>query len=664
MLMLLPPQVVSAAPKNPPVLQTSALKAGLLDAVEVKSEKGAWGSERFLRWSENDRKVLLRIKPGGSSSGKAALSVWAFGPPPTAPTLGKGSAPTTPPGGKARIVHTEEIQLGGAPLEISMDFASFAPSQGPKPSWSGYAVLSSDPVVRSLQQIAAAQRQQALDAALAEIRATGSVTYAVQLTTGSGAASTWATVRYGEPAPAPFRSLLETKIHAATAEFPEVWGSSASIGEFGNTLLFRWKTDAPAVKALVQIAKDGFPDGFATWNDPTRDVQRQFVDVPAKGGTASFQLPAAKLQGAPAGTVFAARIVPLTAENNLAGLPSPAVRLSVPAAAAKAPAPAASLAFEIELVGWEPAHLPIPDDAYHYVVAGTPDKGIYESVKKVAGQEPKSGVKVYLPPKPPEKEKAWYEKVASAIASVLHFLDTVGNVAQQAFGIVEGKVAKAPFDLADMAGLPGSKVKGGLDKAAGALNLAGAKLQQMDLLGRGADYVTGRMADDLGIQDPAARAAFMGKFGGAVRTWSQQNSYLKATAGVQGGLVPDPDFQAHPGIAWIRVRAKATGAVPAGFRQAPPAASLKVGVFARNAELLGIPAEYRDLFQATVPFPTLAVGEELLVPVVTQYHWSHEQQAGTWNFAINHAEKTRYELNGKAFFGTTVNSPWGQTGGK
>ncbi len=580
---------------------------------------------------------------------KAQVVVWVLGGTDQQPhSPGKGGTSNS---SRGRVAFTKSLGEVSGKTSFSLNFAEFAP-QG-NPGIITFTVGKTTP----LEQSARAMAEQLKKDTLSIIGRSGTAEYLVQVTTADGAASTIASVNFGElNLDKSARPTIEYLVNRGTPEFPDqVWGSEGTIFSGNTSLTFRWQPPAGTGSAVYQIGNWTDVSAWPFWNT-AKVVQSGLVKVSGTGQQ-QFTVDVTGLLKNSDGSKYWLRVVPIANSTSLSGQTTNSIALTLSKPAVETPKKA-PLTFTTELVGWRPGYEGAPDDAYRFVVAN-PNWAANEELQKIIGGPVLLGAKVYLPPAPPPKEKAWYEKVFNAINGVLTTIKGVFDRFTMCLLDIVAMLPKLPFEISKSWGVPDSVADKAYNWASAPMHLADAPLNAANRIKSSPGYLADRMLDDMGVTDPKKRMAMKGNIVGGLQTWANQHQYAQSSPD-QLGLALDPDFEKRTGVAYIKVTAKANGQLPTGFRAQGPSFTLEVGTVAQNTELLGIPAEYRPLYTGAGGAPTMTDGESIIIPVVMSYHWTHEQRHDDWWFGWQYGIKSRYTLNSKSFDGTSIHKTWGK----
>lgn len=550
--------------------------------------------------------------------------------------------------------------------EFSVDFSRFAPSLkwGPPASWA-YGSRSRQPFAQKFIDKIDKNRRKHHDSSY-ELTTTGKKPeYFIQVLSTQGASEP-VRVSYGEPDPGAGSTQLEVQTVAKTSEFPDAWSKSWTprIGNHTQAVL-RWSTSSKPIKIMMQArASLPYSKEWAMWGHPKGDLTRQFVDG-TTGGKGTFTIPLSNLPkpGAKDQVVYV-RVVPMTAENNLAGLPSNEITITIPAQKiVMNPIPAGKLEFTTEIIGLEPGYFGGDRDEYRYVLTKTPPGDMKDHFAKLIGKSnPGPGDKVWLPPMAPE-DKSWWDKFKDTIAAILSKIDswvsTLVSVFQTVILAAPGALAQGIAQMARWSGANEAAVDSavkGLDKT---LALSAYPHEYGRKVSGAADSITDGILDKMGV-DAKTREQHRPKIKNHIIGWAKNRTWMNE-AKPEWYLAPDEDYIVRPPTIWIKTTAKANGQVSAGFRQAPPSTSIKIGVQARDASTLGTQAEYVDLYQKSLTQPTMEAGQVRITPVVLDYHPFHKSNTTKWRWAHNQVQTTLYFLDGKSTTGQSVNSKWGKT---
>ncbi|HLO96961.1 MAG TPA: hypothetical protein VK171_00085 [Fimbriimonas sp.] len=622
-------------------------------------------SNRVLNWRINT-KADFQLQMGTRPSVTATAVVWAFGVPKDGPkSASRSQRPSDSNQIKAkvgRIVHVANLGKLQGSSKFTLNFDDFAPRAGNIVTFQVTPPSNLSPEQQILANAAKAQAAQNKKDALSEISADGTVRYYVQVSTEDGGRSNAIPIEFGEPKPNGTTNLEYLSI-PGTQEFPnEVWSTGSSVSPQVGFSSFRWSTTGKPAKARVQVIDGLPPSSWALWSKAAPELYSGDVPVPSSG-VVKFTLPSTQFLSKAKSDTVSIRVIPLTSSGDLAAMPSSLVTIGILKKPQTQPVDTSkTLKYDIQLIGWEPAYLGNHDDKYRFVVGGPVNPQIVGDVTKILGKTPQKGDKLYLPPAPPPKEEAWYEKVYKAIATVVDFVSSTADlVFANLIPMVTNVLKAGPSYIAEKAGVEPSTIKKAWAIAEAPLAVGNEVMSVPGYINKGKDAFVGRMLDDMGIKDFKTRAIMHGNLKGAVSSWASQNSYLTATQGPMQGLAPDPDFQVHTAIAYVRVRSSKLTGMPSDFRQPGPNIELKVGAFSGEAESIGVSLEYFDLFNATTKGPSMGSDEEIVLAIPMKYHWTHEQKNKDWTWGITRAQKTRYTLNGNAFFGNHLNTKWGKT---
>ncbi len=597
-------------------------------------------SSQNLSWRANDQKLHLIVHPGHHADKVTAdVQIWVLGNSAQRPHL--AGEKTAAPLGIGKIAYTQPLgQISPSGTQFAINFSNFAPRISTMVTFSPATGSSSTGIA---DQLAQASTEEARKLARAAILQNGTVTYKIQVVTSDGAASGVATVEFGEQNLAKSATpAFEYLSNHGTPEFPEqTWSSSVNIdialGQSAYT--FRWSPPQGATSALIQAYKKSEETPWPEWAF-AKTILSQPVALTG-GGSQQFTLDLTALRKAADGAGYILRIVPLADPLTLASLPA-----EMPVTISNStPKPAgATLKFSYEMVGWSPGYEGASDDAYRFVVVDS----VYANTKEIrdiVGGPVVEGSKVYLPPAPPEKEKAWYEKVVNSIKAVLSFISKEFDIINMLVSELKEYVAEAPFSLAKDIGVPKSIADGAFKTVSTSLNFAEDPLHVREKIDQGTDYVANGILDEAGIKDPTARMLAKGKVVASLRKWADSYQWSSSNSKVFG-LAPDPDYVVRTGVVYVKVTAKATGALPAGFRMKGPSITFEAGTMAQNTELLGTKPEYFPLYIGSTAPPTLADGESVIVPVITKYTSNKTSRPADWKFGFVYALSGRYYLNG------------------
>jgi hypothetical protein len=611
----------------------------VMDAVSAPIGVLNWRTTSFISCS-------VKLAPRSGKNVKFEAVVWAFGAsdiPASAPNetgrRGSGAAKINP----GRIVSKVNLGERTSNFQFNLIPKDFAPTPV-----GGAAPSKIKEIIDAIQEIGKA----------------GSVRYWVQVVSSDGGATAPAQIQWGEPDPGSKSVNADIQLSSGTPEFPQQTWTKSRTYTSPSGFVIRWQSEPGIKAARLVVYRDSEPSQWALWANSPNQIYTLDIKNPIPGWN-NVSVPEKVWNGFQAPTKLKLRVFPLKENGDLyaqgsstieAVLEKPSVPVSAPQKETK------KLKFTTELIGWEPCYLGAPNDKYRFVVVNTPPKEIFDQVSKVIGKAPEKLDKVYLPPEPP-KEKAWYEKVVGAIVTILDWLkefvtqapnalkNTAKLIVYNGAGYVSQKVGvkKESFDKV------WNKSTDLLSKADGSL------VYVPNYILRSPDYLTGRILDDMNVKDPKARAALSLNLRGSIDAWAKEYSYFRGSEVVRGGLAPDPDFQVHTAIAYVRVRTARDTTFPADYREPCPGINLKVGAFSGEAQSLGIPLQYYDLFQSSFNGPTMGQDEEIILAIPMEYHWSHESQKENWLFGYTRNQKTRYSLNGVEKFGESVATRWGKT---
>lgn len=602
-----------------------------------------------VSWRATDQTVNFTLSAIRSKPTKGTLVVWVLGAPEQAPhAVGKSGTQKEKVG---RIAFLKDLGELKGTNTFSVNFSQFAP-QG-NPGFITFTVNTGDVAAN----ISKAMAEQIRKDTLGFIGRVGTVAYRVQVTTADGAASTVATVNFGEMCLDPqLRPKLEYQINPGSAEFPDqVWGNQGTVSSAKNMLNFRWQPPQGTTSAIYQIGNFTDVSPWPFWN-----TAKVVASGPVKisgSGIQQFSVDVSGLMKNADQSKYWFRVVPMASPTVLASQPTNDIMLTVSKPPVEAPKP--TLSIKTELIGWSPGYEGAVDDKYRFVVAD-PKFATSQELEKIIGGPAVKGAKVYLPPSPPPKEKAWYQKVFDAIDSVLSKIKYYFDVFVSEIASMAALLPSLPFEISKSWGVPDNIADKAYKYATAPMHIADAPLNAAGRIGSAPGYVADRMMDDMGVTDPKKRAALHGNIVGSLEMWSKENQYMHSSP-ERLGLAPDPDFEKRTAVAYVRVTAKATGPLPAGFRMKGPSISMEVGNIAQNAELLGIKPEYYAIYVGGASAPSMADGDSVVVPVVLGYHWTKQQRPDDWNFGWTRAIKTRYSVNGNTFYGESMHKKWGTT---
>lgn len=616
----------------------------LLDSVTI-NYGGKSIASRQLSWRASSKKVDFTVSLASRPATKAIVAVWVLGDPSDNPHAPGQSSKNRNPG---KVAFVQDLGSIKDKSTFSIDFGNFAPNGNP-----GIITFNTGGGT-STEQAAKAMQEMIRKDTKSAIGRNGQVDYVVQVTTADNAASTTATVQYGEFAISSASPKLEFLTTPATSEFGEKWGTETIVNSANATLAtFRWTPPKGTTAAEVQVIKESDAQPWAFWNLNSTIIKSA---VKFSGNAQQkFSLDLSKLLSFADKSRYIVTVIPQVSASALASHPSTPVFVTL----SKEPtqAPQASLQFKTELVGWEPGYEGTPDDKYHFVVAD-PKHADISDLEKIVGGKVTTGTKVYLPPAEPPKEKAWYKKVYTFITNVINKIVGFVDMVASCVTTMVNMLPQLPFAIAESWGLPKSVSEKAYSFSTLPMKIGSAPLNATKRLGAAKEYVAERMLDDTGITDPNKRAIAKGDISKGLGGWLYINKYAP-TGPSQRGLAADPDFEIRTGVAYVRVTATAKGSVPAGFRAQGPTISMEVGTFAKNAELLGTQAQYYPIYTGSAPSPTMAAGQSIIVPVVMVYHSSKQQRPQDWKFGWSYAQSSRYILNGSGIMGKPIHQEWG-----
>lgn len=651
-----PPPVAAFIPKDTLVLRPRG---------EAKFE----GLAR-LSWRQDKLTVEGEYRRMGTAPGAATLEVYAFAPPvPVAPARKGGRPPPVAPAQGTRVWSTT-LPLQGATTPFTIPFETFAPV-GPKAKPSGadlQASLGSKPIgslgavgkaakplsAMNLHRKAFAQavglagKTKVL--AATRLAAGQDVPYFLRVVGADGLPGPAAVVELFEPMPPPLRTTLEICVNRGTPEFPEKrWGTAMGWGPgYPDSVELRFTSVVPdAAKAWLSVVAGEFPADPRHWDQPDGELVRLPMPLPGKDGAGASMVNLAAIPDAPGKTArtYRARLVLVRGNGALAGLPSAPVTFTVPAAPPATAKADPDLVFETDLVGYIPAHLAHPNDAYRFVTVKPVPAEHVENLKKLTGKgELPVGTKVYMPPQPAPEEKSWWDKVQTVLATMADFIDSVAKLMIYVFE----SIVPALIDDVSVEGLaliPGIDRKdaeaaiGGFNAAKGyAFWALGAPKMLLD---KAQDAIANEVLD--GVDCSAIeRLDLRKKVHGAIRGWVNEHSALPGKS--KHYLYPDPDFQEHPAVVFLRVRAKG----PTDKLGRPFPTEVVIRSLSGRADLLGVPPQWCELFRKSVSFPTMAGGETITVPVVLDYHWTQKAQPTLWRDNVMHSQKGLIQLGAKS----------------
>ncbi len=633
-----------------------------LGVLQVRSGT-TWSDNSFQNWRDQTRKPSFRFNSSGSFDGAIAV-VWSGGASPY--PAGKGGEPT-PNTGRGIGVPVDMVPLDSISngREFSVDFARFAPSLkwGTPSSWT-FGSRSRQPLAQKIIEDIDKNRRKQHDANYELVTTGKKPAYFIQILSTQGASEP-VRVLYGEPDPGAGSTQLEVQTIAKTSEFPDAWGKAWTPNmESHAQAALRWSTSSKPIKIMMQARTLPYSKEWAIWDHPKGDLARQFVDG-ATGGQGVFYLPLKNLpKPSSKAQIVYVRIVPMTAENNLAGLPSNEITITIPAQKiVMQPLPAGKLTFTTEIIGLEPGYFGGDRDEYRFVLTKTPPGDMKKHFAKLIGKSnPGAGDKVWLPPMAPE-DKSWWEKFKDTVAAIISKIDTwfttIVSVFQTVILAAPGALAQGIAQMAKWAGANETAVDTavkGLDKA---LSLSAYPHEYSRKVTGAADAITDGILDKMGA-DAKMREEYRPKIKNHIISWAKNRTWMNE-AKPEWFLAPDEDYIVRPPTLWIKTTAKAEGQVAPGFRQTPPSVTFKVGVQAKDASTIGTQAEYSDLYQKTFTQPSLEAGQVRITPVVLDYHPFHKSNNAKWRWAHNHVQATLYFLDGKSTVGQSVNMRWGKT---
>lgn len=623
-------------------LQNNADLKGVLDNIRIKAGSKLL-SNSSLSWRESNQKVKFALMGARAKPTKFRAIVWVLGNPKEQPHVPGAPAVLNPKVGK--IANVLDLAPNTLNNEFEIDFGDFAPYGAPV---MGFKVSQG----KSLLGNAAAAMAESLRKEIKTwIARDGSVDFKIQVTSEDGGASQIATVHYGELTKKAEDVKTEVQTRRGTAEFPdEEWGNAKGIIAGSTSILLRSNLSAETKKVAVIVSPTPMP--WPLWQFmPSKFKQ----EIPVSPGSKSVSVELKSLMNEPDGSKLWLTLIPIASDTELSGIPSNPILLTVinPAPTKAKP----SLSFTTELVGWGKGYEGGFNDQYRFVISD-PKWATSDELKKITGGTIQVGTKVYLPPAPPPKELSWYEKVADAIVHTLDVirrgLDSMILVASTLINVLP----KVPFAIAESLGLPPDISQKAYSAATAPLRLGNASLNAADRIGHVPDYLANKMLDEAGISEPIERAKKKANLMGAAIEWSRKNRYVPSSPEMLG-LTLDPDYEKRTGVGYVRVTAKATGPLPAGYRQQAPTIQLSVGVWAKDDQSIGIPSAFYNIYQGVNSAGTLADGESIIVPVVTDYHWSYKSRPQDWKFGWTFAKKTLYTLNGKTIEGKNIWEDWG-----
>lgn len=618
---------------------------------------------RELNWrTKTVAEFELKLLPRAAT--KATAVVWAFGRPKELPH-GPGRVVQNDQLAKlkvGRIVHVQPIGMVQGEAKFTIDFADFAPRA------SNFIIMQAQPKGLSPNEQMMANAAQAMAAqnktdATGEMVEDGTVQYHVQVITEDGSASPWSTIRYGEPKPTG-ATKLEYLSLPGTPEFPdEQWTDKTSVSKSNPLRSFRYQLPRAASQVKVQVIDGEFRPEWALWCKAAPELYSTTVSGSSTNLT-KFTLPSDQFLSKAKKSKLSIRLIPLGPNGDLAAMPSNFVVLDLVGDSAKPPAPAAQskISYQVEVVGWEPAYLGAPDDAYRFVIGGALNPQISGDVTKILGKTPAVGDKIYLPPQPPKEEDAWYTKVWKAITTVIDVIYESVKLAMLALPNFTKSVLKAgPNYLAEKAGVSKSSMEKAWSVAETPFTVANEAASVPMYIHKGKSAFVGRMLDDMGVKDKSTRQLAQGNLEGLLSDYMKKNSYMTATSGPMQGLAPDPDFRPHTAIAYFKVKASILLNAPANYREPGPMINFKVGAFAGDASNLGIQPLYYELFDTSYATPTFAPGEEMIIAIPLKYHWTYDQRKEDWMTGMTRSQQVRWTLNGKTMQGKPLFKKWGTT---
>lgn len=597
------------------------------------------------------------------------LEVFVFtGPIILTPFSKSGSAPTQNVAPATEVIYSKSLGRVGTKRIFQLPVAEFSPVFRPIPksasagSLGGGAAIQFNPNAFSLSGMKSlgAGKPRKTGFAKQLLDAGVPVTFFLRIVDAQGVESSVAHVTVGEPMPpATVRTLLEANTVRATPEFPEErYGQEITLsGEADRK--FRFRAFGPYSQAVFQVSPLPFDNDPRKWREDRFNLIRQWAAIPK----AAPNQPATEFWGrlaklpSPTKTdqKFYARLILLDDFGALAALPSNPITITVPKVQTPPPPKESWMEFNIEPEGWEPGHLATSTDAYRFILNKMPSGKMKEHVQKVTGKSNLAlGDKLYLPPVPPA-DKTWWESVKESVAEILDTLSTVfytvtGVISMFAsmFITVMNMIPKAflvtiPKDL----GLDTQGIEAGLEIASYAQGVANYPMELNRKMESSASFYADSILESSGLT-PNQRLAARGQVIAAVSNWAKENKPWNGKF-FPDMLIPDPDWVPRPATVRLRVTSVGKGKPDPSLLVKPPTVEIKVRALSKNSELLGLNAEWRDVFQKTLSLPQMGPNETSTVSVVLDYHWSQSAQPEIWTNAMNYAQKVMVTINGKSY---------------
>lgn len=485
------------------------------------------------------------------------------------------------------------------------------------------------------------------------------VTFFFRITDAEGVVSSTCSVTVGEPMPPVVRTFLEASTIRPTPEFPEERFGQAFSMNGEQERKFRFKVFGPYQTAIFQVSPIPFSEDPRKWREDCYNLIRQSSAIPKaepNQGSVEFWGRLAKLPNpTKLDQTFYARLVLLDEFGALAALPSNPITITVPKVPTPPLAKESWIEFNTEVVGYDGGHLPTSTDPHRYILNKMPTGKMKEHIQKVTGKSNLAlGDKLYLPPVPPA-DKSWWESVKESIAEVINTINTVYYTVTGVINMYVGMMLTVvdmlpkallvtiPKDL----GIDTRSIEAALDIGQKANGIANYPMQFSRDLENGASYYADSILESAGLS-PSQRLLARGKVQAAISTWANENKPWNGKFSADM-LLPDPDWIPKPASIKLRITSVGKGKPDPNLLAKPPTADIKVRVFSKNSELLGINGEWRDVFQKTISLPQMGPNETSTVAVTLDYHWSQAAQPELWTNAMIYAQEVMVIVNGKSF---------------